>query len=567
MTAAINMSGAGGGGSFGGNALLDDNGLCTYSLSGIVMELAQRAGMDPRTIDANALQPINCRGFTVINQYPCTGSLQSLAQVFLFDPSNYDGVVHFVLRGNDAVATLSEDDFVITQTDAGADDPMSDQTNRGDSVSIPQTLNLNYYDVDGGMTTSLQQSQRIGDPRAVGSQDLQTAVILNADEAARVVKINHQVMVENNKAQFNFTLTDKWLQLTPADVVFLPYNGKVWRLRITQIDLNDGTQDYQLLNDRQSAYVSKLQGYPAYVPTPPPSAIVGPTTIVPLDIHIINDQDDGLGCYLALGRTADAWQGALIEVSLDGGATYFDSFTVVAAATVGILASPLGDHPTEYPDSTNFCTIDLLDPNDELEAAGQTQMQNGANLAIIGNEVLQFGNAAETSTPGSWHVDYFFRGRKGTAHAAHAVGETFVLLDRNFISFIPMQLSYLGRSITVRATSLNGSDSDVTTTTFTYTGQSQVEYPVAYLAARRSGTTGIVSWQGVGKLGAGASVAMGVHFAGYLVTLTDGTTTQQVNVALQTYSFDLSVFSGPITATVQAVNGLTGNGPATQVTF
>lgn len=564
MVAAINN--AGGGGSFGGSAT-SDNGLCTYSLTGIIMSLAQRAGMDPRTVDANQLFGIQCRGFTVINQYPCTGSLQSLAQVFLFDPSNYDGVVHFVPRGNDAVATLTEDDIVIQQTSTGIDDPQSDQTNRSDSVTIPETLNLNYYDVDGGMTTSLQQSQRIGDPRAVGSQDLQTAVILNADEAARVVKINHQVMVDGSKAQFNFSLSDKWLQLTPADVVFLPYNGKTWRLRITQIDLNDGTQDYQLLNDRQSAYRSKIKGYPAYQPTPPPSAIVGPTVIHPIDIHIINDGDDSFGCYLALGAAADAWQGALIEISLDGGETYIQSTQVVARATMGTLASPLGSHPADYPDDVNDCTIDLLNPTDELEAASQTQMQNDSNLAIIGNELVQFGNATETSTPGTWALSYWFRGRKGTDAVAHAIGERFVLMDRNFISFMPTQLAWRGRSLTIRATSLNGTDADITTTTFIYNGNSQVELPVAYLAGHRSGATGLVSWQGVGKLGAGASVAMGLYFNGYQVTLTDGTTTQQINTLQQSINFDLSAFSGPITATAVAINSLTGAGPAVAVTF
>jgi hypothetical protein len=566
MTASIDLPGSGGG-SFGGNATTAIDGYCTYSVQSIIMELAQRAGMDPRTIDASQLHSLQCRGFTVINQYPCTGSLQSLAQIFMFDPSNYDGIVHFVARGADVVATVTQDDFILVEQSTGVDDPMQEQTSRGDTVSIPETLNLNYFDVDGGLATSLQISQRIGDPRATGSQDLQTAVILNADEAKRVVTINHQVMVENSKAQFNFSLSDTWLQLVCGDNIFLPYNGKVWRLRITQVDTNDGSQDYQLLPDRQSAYVSNVQGYPTYVPTPPPSAIVGLTTIEPIDIHIINDIDDSLGCYLALGRSVDSWQGALIEVSLDGGLSYFSSFNVTTPAVCGTLASSLGTHPLEYPDDINTCMVDLLNPNDGLEAASQTQMQNGTNLAIIGNEVLQFGDATETSTPGTWHLGYWFRGRKGTAPTTHAIGERFVLLDRSDLTYLPMQLSYLGRTLTIRATSLNGLDTDVTTTSFTYTGQAQVEYPVAYLSARRDGTTGVLTWQGVGKLGAGASIAMGLYFAGYQVTLTDGTTTQVVTVATQSYMADLSTFVGPVTATVAALNSLTGAGPGTGVTF
>lgn len=557
---------SGDGSSFGGTATGDDNGLCTWSLQSIIMDLALRAGMDPRTVDATQLWNVNVRGFTVINQYPCTGALQALAQVFLFDPSNYDGVVHFLPRGMDAVATITEDDFVIGTGADGADDPIQDQSSRSDSISIPLTLNLNYFDVDGGLATSLQSSQRVGDPRATGSQDLQTAVILSADEAARVVRINHQVMVEDQKAQINFILSDKWIGLTAADNIFLSYEGKVRRLRITEVDLADGQQSYQLLQDRQSAYVSNVQGYPAYVPTSPPSAIVGPTTIQPLDIHIIADRDDSLGCYLAFTGQTAAWAGALIEVSLDGGASYFTSFNVDSFSVMGTLSSDLPAHPAEYPDDINHCTVDLLMPNAELDSANQTQMQNNANLAIIGNEVIQFGDVNETTTPGTWDMNYFFRGRHQTAPVAHSAGERFVLLERDALYYMPAELSYLGRSLTLRATSFNGTDSDITTITFTYTGQSQVEYAVGYLSARRAGSSGVFSWQGIGKLGSGASVAMGVHSSGYFVTLSDGTTTQTFTQTTQNLTTDLSAFSGPVTCTVQAINNLTGTGPGTSVT-
>jgi hypothetical protein len=563
----INVNLIDGGGSFGGNATGPIAGLCTYTLSSIVMELAVRAGMDPRFVNTSQLAQIQCRGFTVINQYPCTGALLSLSNIFMFDPSSYDGKVNFILRGADAVDMITPDQFVIAQQDQGVDDPFQNQSERADSVQIPALLNLNYFDVAGGLATSLQSSQRIGDPRAVGSQDLQTPVILTADEAARVVKIQHQVMVEDSKAQLNFSVTDAFLNLVVADNVFVPWAGKTYRCRITQVDMNDGQQAFQLLQDRQSAYSSKVQGIPAYVPSAPPSTVRGPTTVVPLDIHIISDSDDSLGCYLAVGATVDTWQGALIEVSLDGGASYFTSFDNFTPTVMGTLDTELGDHPAPYPDQHNSCQLTLLNPSDELESASQQQMQNGVNLAVIGNELVQFGNASETSTPGTWQLDYWFRGRKSTEVVAHAPGERFVLLQRAYIMNVPMQLSYLGRTLTVRATSYNGTDADITTTTFVYTGQSQVERPVGYLAARRDGTNGVLSWQGVGKIGAGASVAMGLYFTGYRITLTDGTTTQVFTTSDQGYTADLTAYVGPVTATVQALNSMTGAGPGVQVVF
>lgn len=530
------------------------------------MELSVRAGMDPRMLDASDLFDIQCRGFTVINQYPCTAALQSLSQIFLFDPSNYDGVVHFKLRGSDAIALITPDEFVLPAVNGTPDDPIQRNT-RADSIQIPQTLNLNYFDVDGGLATSLQISQRIGDPRAVGSQDLQTAVILTADEAKRVVKINHNVMVEDMKAQLNFGLSDKWLKLTVADCVFVAYESKVYRCRITQVDLNDGQQKYQLLQDRQSAVVSNIQGFPAYTPTPPPSVVVGQTTIQPLDIHIISDRDDSFGCYLGFGIATSNWQGALVEVSLDGGANYFESFNVYSSTVMGVIQSPISDHPSAYPDTVNAFTVQLSDIDAELQSASETAMLNGSNLCIIGDEVMQFGNVGETTAAGQWDINYLFRGRKGTDTTAHIAGERFVMLARDPLYFLPAELSYRGRTLTLRATSLNGTASDVTTTSFVFTTQSQVEYPVAYLSARRSGGNAEITWQGIGKLGAGPSVAMGIYSAGYRVTLTDGSTTQVFNVTDQFLTTSLSSFVGSVTATVVAMNSLTGAGPATQVIF
>ena len=100
-----------------------------------------------------------------------------------------------------------------------------------------------------------------------------------------------------------------------------------------------------------------------------------------------------------------------------------------------------------------------------------------------------------------------------------------------------------------------------------FTGQSQVERRPAYLQARRDGTDVVASWQGVGRLGGGANVAMGVQFAGYTVTITDGTTTQAHDTADTSYTGSLAAFTGPITVRVHQRNNLTGPGPNIEVTI
>src|SRR3546814_9874888 len=66
----------------------------------------------------------------------------------------------------------------------------------------------------------------------------------------------------------------------------------------------------------------------------------------------------------------------------------------------------------------------------QLVSASIEQLAGGANLALAGEEILQFAHAASLGN-GTWRLEGLLRGRGGTESAinAHAAGEPFVLLD------------------------------------------------------------------------------------------------------------------------------------------
>ena len=133
--------------------------------------------------------------------------------------------------------------------------------------------------------------------------------------------------------------------------------------------------------------------------------------------------------------------------------------------------------------------------------------------------------------------------------------------------FIPAELAWLGRTLTFRAMTFGRPADEATIASVVFTGQSQVERQPAYLQARREGTDVVASWQGVGRLGGGANVAMGVQFAGFQVTLTDGSTTQTHNTLTGEFTGSMAAFTGPVTVRVQQRNQLTGLGPYIEVTI
>lgn len=531
---------------------------CGYSVASIIMELAVRAGMDPRMLNVSKLGLLSAPGFAITNSYPATSAMQSLSQIFAFDASNFDGRVQFIPRGENTVATITEDELL-------DEDEEIDESKREDTLAVPRVMNLNYYDLQGGLATDKQTSERGGDRRATGELQLQTPVVLSADQAKQALIVNHKVTIEDSKGELRFRLPDKWLRLVASNCIFLQWRGRTERGRITRCDIMDGFQEYRLRRDRQTAYVSNAEGFPAGSTSVPAPNVAGPTLLEILDIPILHDVDDGLGLsiYIAVSGLNDAWQGASVELSYDGGANYVQARDARVPITIGELVTGLADHPADFPDQAHTCRVRILTPNAELEETDLEGLQNRKNLAIIGDEIVQFAGADEVEQ-GVWELSYFLRGRKDTGTAAHDIGERFVMLDE--LTALPAAVTDLGRTLTFRATTFGSGTETGTVKSATYTGASQRERHVGYLTARREGTDAIVTWQGVARLGGGANVAHGARFDGYRVRFFDGSSPELVvDTDEQQLVQDISALSLPVTISVAQLNGLTGPGPATEV--
>lgn len=516
-----------------------------WAVSSVILEIARRAGIPPERINVDRVEG-GIDGFSTTNAQSAAAALETLGGMFLFDPSNFDGILHFVPRGGAPVAAIVTDDLI----DDGRD---IEKQNRKDSITIPRVVHLEYYDTNGGLTTDKQTSDRtLDDNRNNAESVTQTTIIMRADDAARAVVISHKVSIEEQRGELEFSLPVSWLQLTCADVITL--NGA--RVRITEIEIDDGQQNYKAVYDRASAYQSTISGVPIDQPSEPPELIISPSVIEIIDSHILSSADDQLGYYVAVSSETQDWRGASVELSKDGGANWIDGDSTTSNAIMGALAEPLPAHTHWYRDDTNTLTVELLREDMELTMATMTEMLNRANLAIIGDELINFSEADQVG-PTTWELRGLLRGRKGSGAVAHSAGERFVLLNDFGVTFIPAELFELGRDLTFRVTSF-GAEPGPDSTTITLIGRSQIERQPAYLHTRRDGANLIVTWQGVGRLGGGSSVGMGAYFTGYRITL--GATTVDTTTRSVTIPYSAGTLS------VRQINQITGPGPAVTVT-
>lgn len=532
-----------------------------YPLALIIQELAERVTALPY-IDTSQLSDYVCRGFTVTNSYPASSALSELSKVFFFSPSNENGVLTFTPLGGDAIEVISNDQMIESDSEVDPD------ARRADAVTVPRVLHLVYHDILGALNTDKQRSEKPEGPRAVGEQQWQTTVILSANEAATVNAKFHAMQTEQQKGELNFALPDNYLAITESDPVIVQYEGKSVRCIIQMVNTDDGEQSYKALRDRQSIHTMQVQGIPPAVVTPPPSRRIGPTLLEIIDGGPLNDLHDVPGFYVAISGLYPAWQGALIELSLDGGATYIDSRVVRSGTIMGTLTASLGDHPQPYPDQHNTFSVSVSTPDVTLEATDLAGMLNGRNLCCVGNEFIQFADAVESSD-GIWGLGYLIRGRKGSDTSDHEFGERFVML--NGALFVPAQYAWRGQTLTLRATSLGTTTDQATIKSFVLTFGNQIERRVGNLTAHKSGTNLVVQWEKVGRLGAGASAQTGLNYIGSVVQITDGSYTVIYRGNgpddTETYTTPLAPFSGPITITAYQRNRYTNVGPPVEIVY
>jgi hypothetical protein len=143
--------------------------------------------------------------------------------------------------------------------------------------------------------------------------------------------------------------------------------------------------------------------------------------------------------FLAAAGTQPGWRRAEASLSLDGGASWRELGRTALPAVIGHALTALGPAGAALFDQAGWVEIALLHDEMVLQGADAAALVAGANLALLGDELIQFGTAEQTG-PGRYRLSRLTRGRRGTEDAigSHAIGERFVLLDR--ATLLPLAL-------------------------------------------------------------------------------------------------------------------------------
>jgi len=193
-----------------------------------------------------------------------------------------------------------------------------------------------------------------------------------------------------------------------------------------------------------------------------PDLVVTPTALSAFELPW-NGQGSGdvRQAFAAASSTTAGWTGAALYLDQAGQLVPLGA-SGSRRSVIGQLAGPLAPSATVLLERQVWVEVDLLSADFQLTGASVEALAQGANRALVGDEVIQFASASRVDGP-RWRLGGLLRGRGGTEPAALGgwyAGTPFVLLDGTAVALDPAILGR-GTGATIAAIGLADSDAVV----------------------------------------------------------------------------------------------------------
>lgn len=450
-------------------------------LSEIVSDLSLEdgAGLTADDIDVTDLTDF-VDGYLVTQQATAREMIQPLRDRYAFDAVEEDDVVKFRHRHGTPDVIIPEDDLA-AHVDGEQAPPIAGLV-RAQDLDLPATVSIDYVDPARDYQTGTQTARR----QVTNSQSavsLSLPISMPASDAKATAEMQ-LYMAEVERNRYTLFTSRKYWKYGPTDVIGVGSKA----IRITdKTEVRAGVIKFDGVAASEAVLVQPGLGVPGIdftssPPTPPSSLAV--TTALLLDIPLVNDDDTPIGYYAAMAG-GTGWPGAKLMKSTDGGTTYGEVASSAAAAVIGTASDVLTPfYGGNIFDEGGVATVVLT--SGELASTTELAVLNGANEAILGDEVIQFKNA-ELVDDDTYELTGLLRGRLGTEWAmdSHAIGERFALLP---VLRVPDQFSELNRTRDFKPVTFGGSIASTTAQGFTDTGASLRPYSPVLLGGGTDGS-------------------------------------------------------------------------------
>lgn len=512
------------------------------SLADIVRDIAERCGLDPvNDLDVTALEPIPVKGYTLARQMTGRAAIEPLQAAFFFDMVESDDKLKAVVRGGGIAVTIPEDERGAHEP--GSEKPAGLEITRLQELESPANLEVRFIDINRDYEDNVAPAKRL--VRASKHQTtVHLPIVMNMEKASQVAAVN--LYLTWQRARYAWKTGRKYAKYEPSDVAALPTAAATYNVRVTQkrehpnglIEWEGASEDAAIYS--QNGVASAVSNYPAQTIIDP-----GVAVMQLLDIPILRDEDNNAGFYAAYATSGTA-AGCSLYKSSDGVA-YALVKQMTAETPMGYAGAPLASSTKgnvfDYAQTLRVTMIE-----GELASDTKLNVLNGANLAVYGDEIIQFLSATLVS-PGVYDLTGLLRGRFGTERAMseHASGERFVVVSASSWRRIVPDISEIGLQRSYKAPLFGASLSGASPQAFTNNAVGLEPYAGCQLKGARDGSNNLTgTWKRRTRIGGGwrdlVDVGVGELSEAYEVEIWDAgyTTLKRTIAGLTTPSFTYS---------------------------
>lgn len=474
------------------NELLANTGV---TLQSIVEDICDEAGIESANLDASALSSTTVHGYVRSRVMSARAALEPLRQAYFFDLIASDDKLIAVMRGGASVLTLTADDMVT----GSANDAYPVDCSIADELSLPAVVSIGFIGSANDYQPGARRSRRyVGTTtNADGTLDISLPIAMSSGGGAQIADLVLRTVWAESES-YQFRLPPKYAYLEPGDVVSLALPNGTIKARIVRFDLGvDYTIDVEAVREFGD-YTSAAPDITSYIPAT--INLVGPTLYEMIDVACLRDSDDAPGYYVAMCGVYSGWPGAILFTSPDG-STYGQTGAVTMSASIGVCTTAPNNSVTSLGyDVISSVIVDLFNDTLSLTSVSETDFLNGANVALMGNEVIAFKDVTDNGN-GTYTLKTLMRGLCGTHNRMdqHEDYERFVLLTGNGMHAINGAIGDSGVDKYLRFVTINTALENADTEVYTLTNARIKPAPPSQAVAVKTQTSGdvfdwVITW-------------------------------------------------------------------------
>lgn len=402
-----------------------------------------RAGLDTSQFDVTGLDEA-LLGFNASGPESAINLLTPILQAFNILVTDSNGVLTFIERGSQTVQLVDADDLA-----AGTDGNMERPFKIAESFDydLPAEVNVKF--------TEPKTNYQVGDSRerindfknnTVAVIDLQ-AITMNSDFAREIAR---RVLWSTQLAKRTITLSlpPSYIFLEENDIIQVTFEDELYVVLISKIDRG---YDGVIVINGQIEYVDvNIQDGEEDLLNPTDTDrsifIGGPFFFEIIDIAPFTDNHNTLpGVYLAVALVDSnaEFEGASVVKSSDG-QTFTANGVFNAETEMGFVEALSPGGPTNIIDRGSVIQVTMVQGT--LESITEEEMLNGGNLAILGDEVIQFQTAVLVAT-NVYDISILLRGLRNTEDEVDnhsALDERFILMSGAGPQFFQLPIEDIG---------------------------------------------------------------------------------------------------------------------------